>query len=43
MSTTRPPQRKAPDLTCDYHFHIFRPYDRFPLDAGRTYMRSWTH
>jgi predicted TIM-barrel fold metal-dependent hydrolase len=37
MSTTRPPQVRAPELTCDCHFHIFGPYDRFPLDAGRTY------
>ncbi len=37
MSTTRPPQQQAPALTCDCHFHIFGPYDRFPLDAGRTY------
>jgi predicted TIM-barrel fold metal-dependent hydrolase len=37
MSTTRPPQVRAPSLTCDCHFHIFGPYDRFPLDAGRTY------
>lgn len=37
MSTTRPPKQKAPALTCDCHFHIFGPYDRFPLDAGRTY------
>ncbi len=37
MSTTRPPKQKALNLTCDCHFHIFGPYDRFPLDAGRTY------
>jgi predicted TIM-barrel fold metal-dependent hydrolase len=37
MSTTRPPKRQAPALICDCHFHIFGPYDRFPLDAGRTY------
>jgi predicted TIM-barrel fold metal-dependent hydrolase len=37
MSTTRPPKQKAPALTCDSHFHIFGPYDRFPLSAGRTY------
>ncbi len=35
--TTRAPQQKAPPLSCDSHFHIFGPYDRFPLDAGRTY------
>jgi predicted TIM-barrel fold metal-dependent hydrolase len=28
---------KAPPLTCDSHFHIFGPYDRFPLDAGKRY------
>ncbi|MDR3536039.1 MAG: amidohydrolase family protein [Acetobacteraceae bacterium] len=37
MSTTRAPKQKAPPLTVDCHFHIFGPYDRFPLDAGRTY------
>lgn len=37
MSTTRAPQQKAPKLTVDCHFHIFGPYDRFPLDAGRHY------
>lgn len=37
MSTTRAPKQQAPSLTCDCHFHIFGPYDRYPLDAGRTY------
>jgi predicted TIM-barrel fold metal-dependent hydrolase len=37
MTATRPPKQKAPALTCDCHFHIFGPYDRFPLSAGRTY------
>ncbi len=37
MSTVRSPRQKAPALTCDCHFHIFGPYDRFPLDAGRGY------
>jgi len=37
MSTTRPPKQQAPALTCDCHFHIFGPYDDYPLDAGRTY------
>ena len=32
---TRP--GRAPPLSCDCHFHIFGPYDRFPLDAGRHY------
>ncbi len=32
-----PPQTKAPPLSCDCHFHIFGPYDRFPLDTGRRY------
>ncbi|WP_158927403.1 amidohydrolase family protein [Acidisphaera sp. S103] len=35
--TTRPPKQKAPALSCDCHFHIFGPYDRFPLSEGRTY------
>ncbi len=37
MGTTRAPKQKAPRLTCDSHFHIFGPYDQFPLSAGRTY------
>ncbi len=37
MSTTRPPKQKAPALTCDSHFHIFGPYNKFPLSAGRGY------
>ncbi len=37
MSTTRPPKQHAPALSCDCHFHIFGPYDRYPLDAGRSY------
>lgn len=37
MSATRPPKQKAPPLTCDSHFHIFGPYDRYPLSAGRGY------
>jgi predicted TIM-barrel fold metal-dependent hydrolase len=36
-SPTRPPKQKAPALTCDCHFHIFGPYERFPLSSGRTY------
>jgi hypothetical protein len=35
MSTTRPPQQQGSALTCDCHFLICGPYDRFPLDAGR--------
>jgi predicted TIM-barrel fold metal-dependent hydrolase len=31
------PSWKAPALSCDCHFHVFGPYDRFPLDAGRHY------
>jgi predicted TIM-barrel fold metal-dependent hydrolase len=33
----RAPRRRAPALSCDCHFHIFGPYDRYPLSAGRTY------
>jgi predicted TIM-barrel fold metal-dependent hydrolase len=36
-SPTRPPKQQAPALTCDCHFHIFGPYDKFPLSSGRTY------
>lgn len=31
------PAWRAPALACDCHFHVFGPYDRFPLDAGRHY------
>ena len=34
---TRAPQQKAPPLSCDCHFHIFGPFDRFPMSEGRTY------
>ena len=27
----------APTLSCDCHFHIFGPFAKFPLDAGRHY------
>ena len=37
MTDTRPPQEKAPPGTVDCHFHIFGPYNRFPLDDGRLY------
>lgn len=37
MRPPQPPKHKAPALTCDCHFHIFGPYDRFPLSDGRTY------
>jgi predicted TIM-barrel fold metal-dependent hydrolase len=32
------PAQKAPPLSCDCHFHIFGPYERYPLSAGRSYM-----
>ncbi|MEO3475467.1 amidohydrolase family protein [Roseomonas sp. CAU 1739] len=31
------PSWRAPPLSCDCHFHIFGPYDRFPLDPRRHY------
>ncbi len=34
---TRAPKQKAPALSCDCHFHIFGPFDRFPMSEGRTY------
>ena len=37
LDVTPAPSWKAPPLSCDCHFHIFGPYDRFPLDAGRHY------
>lgn len=32
-----PPLTPAPHSACDSHFHIFGPYDRFPLAAARPY------
>ncbi len=37
LDTVPQPGWRAPPLSCDCHFHIFGPYDRFPLDAGRHY------
>jgi predicted TIM-barrel fold metal-dependent hydrolase len=34
---TRTPDYVAPAGACDSHFHIFGPYDRFPLSAARGY------
>nr|WP_294505826.1 amidohydrolase family protein [uncultured Rhodopila sp.] len=34
---TRPPGQKAPPLSTDCHFHIFGPFDRFPMSPGRHY------
>jgi predicted TIM-barrel fold metal-dependent hydrolase len=31
------PRQRAPAGATDCHFHIFGPYDRFPLDAKRPY------
>ena len=36
-AVTRPPRHRAPAGSCDSHFHIFGPYDRFPLGPGRPY------
>jgi len=34
---TRAPKQKAPALSCDCHFHIFGPFNRYPMSEGRTY------
>jgi predicted TIM-barrel fold metal-dependent hydrolase len=34
---TRAPRQTAPALSCDCHFHIFGPFDRYPMSPGRTY------
>lgn len=35
--TVSSPREKAPALSCDCHFHIFGPFDRYPLSEGRRY------
>jgi predicted TIM-barrel fold metal-dependent hydrolase len=34
---TNPPREKAPPGSCDSHFHIFGPYNRFPMSPSRPY------
>jgi predicted TIM-barrel fold metal-dependent hydrolase len=34
---TSAPKQKAPALNCDCHFHVFGPFDRYPMSEGRTY------
>jgi predicted TIM-barrel fold metal-dependent hydrolase len=34
---TRAPRQKAPALSCDCHFHIFGPFDTYPMSPGRAY------
>jgi predicted TIM-barrel fold metal-dependent hydrolase len=34
---TRAPRQKAPALSTDCHFHIFGPFDTFPMSPGRSY------
>jgi predicted TIM-barrel fold metal-dependent hydrolase len=35
--STPAPRQKAPKLSCDSHFHICGPFDRYPLSEGRGY------
>lgn len=37
LAVTGTPLRRAPEGACDAHFHIFGPYQRYPLDAQRPY------
>ncbi len=37
MHDVNPPAEALPKLACDCHFHIFGPYDRYPLSPGRSY------
>jgi predicted TIM-barrel fold metal-dependent hydrolase len=34
---TRAPKQQAPALSCDCHFHIFGPFDRYPMSESRSY------
>ncbi len=34
LMDTRAPRHKAPALSTDCHFHIFGPFDTFPMSAG---------
>ena len=33
--SVRAPKQQAPALSCDCHFHIFGPFDRYPMSAER--------
>jgi predicted TIM-barrel fold metal-dependent hydrolase len=35
---TRAPKQRAPAQNRDCHFHIFGPFDQYPMSDGRTYM-----
>lgn len=37
LEVTGTPKWRAPEGACDSHFHIFGPYDRYPLDPRRPY------
>lgn len=37
LEVTGTPRWRAPEGACDCHFHIFGPYDRYPLSAQRPY------
>lgn len=37
LDITGTPSWRAPPGACDSHFHIFGPYDRFPLSPARPY------
>lgn len=36
-AVTNPPRQRAPEGSCDSHFHIFGPYDRFLMSETRPY------
>ncbi|MDB5416011.1 MAG: hypothetical protein JWR10_4346 [Rubritepida sp.] len=36
-TVTNAPRQRAPVGSCDSHFHIFGPYDRFPMSPSRPY------
>jgi predicted TIM-barrel fold metal-dependent hydrolase len=43
LEAIRAPQFRAPPGSCDCHFHVFGPYDRYPLAPERGYTPPVAH